>query len=151
MFSKILHCFCVGYHWNIFVLKLLKLTSYASEGLELSTKTKFKHEYRLDYRPSCDCFSFAYWNKCLEHNLWNVVEPGDVQPLQRTQRKLQHLLHLNCNLRSCQSSSEDNGRKGMTITLLHGCSNKAEHSAVGVGKVIPTHSIVTYQCKWNIG
>ena len=48
-------------------------------------------------------------------------------------------------------SSENNRRRGVTITFLHGCSNEADHSAVGVGKVIPTHSIVTYRCEWNIG
>ena len=37
----------------------------------------------------------------------------------------------------------------MTITFLHGCSNEADHSAVAVGKISPTHSIVTYRCEWN--
>ena len=32
-------------------------------------------------------------------------------------------------------SSEINRRRGVTITFLHGCSNKADHSAVGVGKI----------------
>ena len=46
---------------------------------------------------------------------------------------------------------KDNRRRGVTITFLHGCSNEADHSAVGVGKISPTHSIVTYRCEWNIG
>ena len=28
---------------------------------------------------------------------------------------------------------KDNRRRGVTITFLHGCSNEADHSAVGVG------------------
>ena len=30
----------------------------------------------------------------------------------------------------------------LIITFIHGCSNEADHSAVGVGKISPTHSIV---------
>ena len=47
--------------------------------------------------------------------------------------------------------SEDNRIRGMTITFLHCCSNEADHSAVGVGKIIPTHSNVKYRCEWNTG
>ena len=39
----------------------------------------------------------------------------------------------------------------MTINFLQDCSNEADHSAVGVGKIISTHSTVTYRCEWNIG
>ncbi len=39
-------------------------------------------------------------------------------------------------------SSEDNRRRGVTITFLHGCSNEADHSAVGVGKSFPTHACI---------
>ena len=34
--------------------------------------------------------------------------------------------------------SEDNRRRGVTITFLNGCSNEADHSAAGWGKIIPT-------------
>ena len=30
----------------------------------------------------------------------------------------------------------------MTITFLRGCSNEAYHSAVGMGKIIPTHVVL---------
>ena len=45
-------------------------------------------------------------------------------------------------------SSEDKRRRGVTITFLHGCSNEADHSAVGVGKTSPVFSSSTlwYGC-----
>ena len=39
-------------------------------------------------------------------------------------------------------SSKDNRSRSVTITFLHGCFNEADHSAIGVGKIITTWYLI---------